>query len=185
MRERRVLCFMSTVVGLCWIVDRLSFLCHRQSILLNIHPPEKKDGAMMGFNEKNHAPASDGHASSFHETDVDGASETEISSPDPAMIATVATVGIVGAGVVLVEAALLPGLMLGVAAMTAPKYLPQIGSALNPIFKSAVRGTYLFGQKTKEFVAETKEQFEDIAAEMASEDSHSSNDSTQSQGNNV
>ena len=158
---------MSTVVGLCWIVDKLSFLCHRQSILLHIHPPEKKDAAMMGFNEKNHAPASDGHASSFHETDVDGASETEISSPDPAMIATVATVGIVGAGVVLVEAALLPGLML------------------NPIFKSAVRGAYLFGQKTKEFVAETKEQFEDIAAEMASEDSHSSNDSTQSHGNNV
>ena len=40
-------------------------------------------------------------------------------------------------------------------------------------------------EKTKEFVAETKEQFEDIAAEMASEDSHSSNDSTQSHGNNV
>jgi hypothetical protein len=111
-------------VNSCWFVldCRQAFiLCHRQSILLHIHPPEKKDAAMMGFNEKNHAPASDGHASSFHETDVDGASETEISSPDPAMIATVSTVGIVGAGVVLVEAALLPGLMLGVAAMMAAK----------------------------------------------------------------
>ena len=38
---------------------------------------------------------------------------------------TVATVVVVAAGAALFEAALLPGLVLGVAAMAAPKYLPK------------------------------------------------------------
>src|SRR5262245_34779281 len=49
------------------------------------------------------------------------------------LVATAATVAVVGAGVVIFEAALLPGLVLGVATMLVPKYLPQIGSAINPL----------------------------------------------------
>lgn len=53
---------------------------------------------------------------------------------------TLATVAVAAAGVAIFEMALLPGVVLGVAAMAAPKYLPRLSSALAPIFKSTVRG---------------------------------------------
>ena len=93
----------------------------------------------------------------------------EISKEEANLLATVATVGVVGVGVAVFEAALLPGVVLGVAAMAAPKLLPQIGSVLNPVFKSTVRGVYKIGQKTKEVVAETQEHVQDIVAEVDAE----------------
>lgn len=89
------------------------------------------------------------------------------------MLATVATVGVVGVGVAVLEAALLPGVVLGVAAVTAPKYLPRLGSAMSPIFRSAVRGVYMAGRKTREIVAEAQEQVNDIVAEVDSETENS------------
>jgi hypothetical protein len=95
--------------------------------------------------------------------------ESETSAEEANLIATVATVGVVGIGVAVVEAALLPGLILGVAAMAAPKLVPKLGSALGPIFKSSVRGLYRLSQKTREFVAETQEHVQDIVAEVDAE----------------
>ncbi len=95
--------------------------------------------------------------------------DDELSEEETNVVATVATVGVVGVGVALIEAALLPGLVLGVAAMAAPKLAPKIGSVLGPMFKSTVRGVYKFGQKTKEFVAETNEHVQDIVAEVDAE----------------
>jgi hypothetical protein len=92
-----------------------------------------------------------------------------LSEEETNIVATVATVGVVGVGVALFEAALLPGLVLGVAAMAAPKFAPKIGSVLGPMFKSTVRGVYKLGQKTKEFVAETNEHVQDIVAEVDAE----------------
>jgi hypothetical protein len=106
----------------------------------------------------------DAHAVVEAELDND-----ELSEEESNIIATVATVGVVGVGVALFEAALLPGLVLGVAAVAAPKFAPKLGSALGPIFKSTVRGVYRFGQKTKEFVAETNEHVQDIVAEVDAE----------------
>ena len=83
---------------------------------------------------------------------------------------TVATVAVVAVGAALFETALLPGLALGVAAVAAPKYLPRLGAALNPLFKSTVRGTYKFAQKSREMFAEAKEQVHDIVAEVHAED---------------
>jgi len=82
---------------------------------------------------------------------------------------TVATVVIVAAGAALFEAALLPGIAIGVAAVAAPKYLPKLAGALNPLFKSTVRGTYKFAQKSKEMFAEAHEQVNDIVAEVKAE----------------
>jgi hypothetical protein len=82
---------------------------------------------------------------------------------------TVATVAVVAVGAALFETALLPGLALGVAAVAAPKYLPKLGAALNPLFKSTVRGTYKFAQKSKEMFAEAHEQVNDIVAEVKAE----------------
>src|SRR5215472_7005428 len=74
------------------------------------------------------------------------------------LVATVATVAVIGVGAAVFEAALLPGIVLGVAAVAVPQYFPRIGEALNPLFRSTVRGAYKFGRKTKEMMAEAQEQ---------------------------
>jgi hypothetical protein len=84
-------------------------------------------------------------------------------------VVTAATVCVVGAGVLIFEAALLPGLVLGVATMLAPKYLPKIGAAVDPLLKSTVRSAYKMGQKTRELVAEAQEKVHDIVAEVDAE----------------
>jgi hypothetical protein len=61
------------------------------------------------------------------------------------MVAT--TVGIVAVGAALFEVALLPGIVLGVAAMLVPKYVPKMGTALSPMFKSTIRGAYKFARR--------------------------------------
>jgi hypothetical protein len=85
------------------------------------------------------------------------------------VVATVATVAVVGIGAVVFEAALLPGIVLGVAAMWLPQYFPKMGEALNPLFRSTVRGAYKIGQKTREMMAEAQEQVRDIVAEVHAE----------------
>lgn len=101
------------------------------------------------------------------------APETEIAEPAGEdrsdMVATVATVAVVGVAAAAFEAALLPGIVLGVAAVAVPRYLPKIGAALNPLFRSTVRGAYKIGQKTKEIMAEAQEQVHDIVAEVHAE----------------
>jgi hypothetical protein len=95
-----------------------------------------------------------------HETNAsfkNSAKQVEASEPDAVepnsqdgdLVATVATVAVVGIGVAVFETALLPGLVLGVAAMCVPRFFPQIGSALHPLFKSTVRGAYQIRQKTR------------------------------------
>ena len=85
---------------------------------------------------------------------------------------TVATVVVVAAGAALFEAALLPGIVLGVAAMAAPKYLPKLADALGPVFKSTVRGTFKLAQKSKEAFAEAHEHVNDIVAEVRAEETN-------------
>jgi hypothetical protein len=93
-------------------------------------------------------------------------------------VATVATVAVVGIGAAAFEAALLPGIVLGVAAMWLPQYFPKIGEALNPLFRSTVRGVYKVGQKTREMMAEAQEQVNDIVAEVHAESDQPASKST-------
>src|SRR3984957_17431931 len=124
--------------------------------------------------------------SSMQKAKLDGHAVLDSPAPQPAVepaemidqgqgdhgdvVATVATVAVVGLGAAVFEAALLPGLVLGVAAMWAPQYFPKMGEALNPLFRSTVRGAYKLGHKTKEMMAEAQEQFHDIVAEVHAED---------------
>ena len=85
------------------------------------------------------------------------------------LLPTVATVAVIGIGAAIFEAALLPGLVLGVAAMCVPRYFPQISSALHPLFQSTVRGAVQISQRTREIVAEAQEQVQDIVAEVDAE----------------
>jgi hypothetical protein len=120
----------------------------------------KQMNKINGTSDKvhSHDPASVGAAAGAAQQDRDDA------------IATAATVGVVAVGAIIFEAALLPGLILGVAAALAPKYLPKVGSALNPLFRSSVRGAYRFGQKSREAFAEAQEHMHDIAAEVNAAD---------------
>lgn len=85
------------------------------------------------------------------------------------IIATVAAVTVVAVGAVVFEAALLPGLALGVVAALAPRAFPNIGPAVAPMLRSAVRDAYRLGRRTRELVAEAQEQINDIVAEADAE----------------
>jgi hypothetical protein len=104
-----------------------------------------------------------------------GKTQTPIGSPigdeadDDDFITSAVTVGIIVVSAALLEATLIPGIIVGVAAMLAPKLLPKIGAGLQPLAKSAVRGAYKFGQKTREVVAEAQEHVNDIVAEVNAE----------------
>ena len=75
-----------------------------------------------------------------------------------------ATVGIICVGAALFEAALIPGMVIGVAAMLAPKALPMLGAAVEPAFRGAVRGTFKLGRKARHIIAEAEEQVHDVVA---------------------
>ncbi len=81
----------------------------------------------------------------------------------------IATVAAIGIGAALIEAELIPGILIGMAAMLAPRIFPRLGNALRPLVKSAVRAGYALADKTKELAAETSEQLQDIVAEVKSE----------------
>jgi hypothetical protein len=86
------------------------------------------------------------------------------------LVAGAATVGIICVGAALFEAALIPGMIIGVAAMLAPKALPRVSGAIEPAFRGAVRGVYKIGQKARHAVAEAQEQVRDIVAEENAEE---------------
>jgi len=81
-------------------------------------------------------------------------------------VGTVATIGVIGVGAALIEASLIPGIVIGVAAAFVPKYLPLIGSTVQPMFKSAVRGAYKLSRKTRNAVADAQKQVRDIVSEV-------------------
>lgn len=112
----------------------------------------------------------DGHSLNHEDAAVEPTDPTEQGEQNyNTTAATVATVAVVGVGALVFEAALIPGLALGVAAMLVPKFLPQIGTALNPLVKSTVRSAYRVGRKTRELVAEAEEHVHDIVAEVDAE----------------
>src|SRR5271165_2667543 len=81
------------------------------------------------------------------------------------VVAKAATIVVVGAGVALISAELLPGMLIGVAAA----FLPGIGPKLRPMFKSTVRAGYKAVRKTREMMAEASEQVKDMVAEAKAE----------------
>jgi hypothetical protein len=112
----------------------------------------------------------DGHSLDHEDAALEPTDPTEQGDQNfNSTAATVATVAVVGVGALVFEAALIPGLALGVAAMLVPKFLPQLGTALNPLMKSTVRGAYRVGRKTRELVAEAEEHVHDIVAEVDAE----------------
>lgn len=65
------------------------------------------------------------------------------------------------------------GLLIG-AAVLAPA-VPAVARKLRPAAKSAVKGYFAFADKTKEWFAETGEQWQDLVAEAKAEHEHGEN----------
>jgi hypothetical protein len=87
-------------------------------------------------------------------------------SSDPDFATKVATIGVIAVGVALIEVSLIPGMVIGLAAALAPKYVP----GLRPLLKSTVRGAVKLAYKTRETISEASEQVQDIMAEAKLED---------------
>ncbi len=107
-----------------------------------------------------------GKASSSPEPDGPAAGAAR----EPDLTTTVATIGAIGVAAAVFDVALIPGMLIGVAAAYAPKYLPQVGERLEPVFNAAVRGAYKMTRRARNVVAEAQERMHDIAAEVEAEE---------------
>jgi len=106
------------------------------------------------------------------------------SSDRPSGIAeTIAAVAVVGIGAALIEVELIPGILIGVGAMLLPKLVPGFAAAMRPVVRTAIRGGYSAALKTKEAIAEAREQVEDIVAEARAEREIDAAAAQQSPGN--
>lgn len=102
-------------------------------------------------------------------------SDTEVHSADEFTVKA-ATVGVVLVGAALFDVALVPGIVLGAAAVVVPKFFPKIGERLQPMFHSTVRGAYKLGRKARSAVGEVQEHMSDIAAEVHAEEAAKGSD---------
>jgi hypothetical protein len=96
--------------------------------------------------------------------DSDGDHFGEVKNDD--IVAKAATIAVVGVGVAIVSAELLPGMLIGVAAA----FLPGLGPKMRPFLKSTVKAGYSAVRKTREMMAEASEQVQDMLAEAKAED---------------
>jgi hypothetical protein len=97
------------------------------------------------------------------------ASAEEVSVQESDFGSKLAIAGVIGVGAALIEASLIPGIIIGAAAVIAPKLVPQIGTRLRPLFKSTIRGAYKLTERTREAFAEAQEQVQDMMAEARHE----------------
>jgi Protein of unknown function (DUF5132) len=100
---------------------------------------------------------------------VEAADETDAQGNND-LVGTVAIAGAIGVGAALIEASLIPGLIIGAVAVLAPKVVPGIGTRLRPLVKSTIRGAMKLTEKTREAFAEAHEHVQDIMAEARHED---------------
>jgi hypothetical protein len=101
------------------------------------------------------------------ETKTDGASAMSIA----------ATIGVVVVGAAVLEATLIPGILVGAAAAFAPKFLPKLGERMQPLFNSTVRGACKLGRKARSAYGEAQERIHDIAAEVHAEETQKATES--------
>jgi hypothetical protein len=123
-------------------------------------PKFKADVNVDGDPKKSSRAPADGLANG---PDIDDLREPDLTS-------TLATIGVIGVGVALFDLALIPGMIIGLAAAFAPKYLPKVGDRLEPLFNTAVRGAYKATRMARGAVAEAQEKVLDIAAEVDAEE---------------
>ena len=83
------------------------------------------------------------------------------------------TAAVIGAAAVLIEIELLPGILLGVAAMMVPKLFPGVTNFARPLMKSTIGLGYRAMAKTQQLVAEASDHAQDMLAEIRVESERS------------
>lgn len=82
---------------------------------------------------------------------------------------SVAAAAAIVVGAALIEVELIPGLIIGAGAILLGKLFPEMSGYVRPAIKGALRAGYSIGQKTREIMAETSEQMQDLVAEVKHE----------------
>lgn len=101
---------------------------------------------------------------------------------DDLLSSALTTIGPAGAGNIIFEAALVPGILLGIAAIAVTKRATEVKSTLFPIVKSTILSVKITSQHARELIAETQEKMEDILAEIEAEQRQNSDDQVSSFG---
>ena len=104
-----------------------------------------------------------------HTNEIQSVPATATDGNGSTLASKAATVAVVGLGAALIEAELIPGILIGVAAMLAPNLLPKVGNGLRPIVKGIVKAGYTLTERARETFAEAGEQMQDIVAEVRAE----------------
>ncbi len=79
------------------------------------------------------------------------------------------TVALAGLALAAIEVELIPGLLIGVAAMLAPKFVPGLDAYMRPLVKTVIGLGHGALTKSKALVAEASEKVQDMVAEVRSE----------------
>ena len=125
----------------------------------------------VGLNGADEKPEHTAEASTMdaHEHTAE-AEATEAKSNGSDIVSVAATIGVVVVGAAVLEATLIPGIIVGAAAAFAPKVVPKLGERVQPLFNSAVRGVCKLGRKARSAYGEAQERIHDIAAEVHAEE---------------
>jgi hypothetical protein len=128
--------------------------------------PKFKADVNVGAGKANSASAEHGEAET---------TAPSTASDQPDIATTVTTIGVIGVAAALFDVALIPGIVIGVAAAYAPKYVTNLGERLEPLFNYTVRGAYKMTRSARSAVAEAQEKMHDIAAEVEAEEAAEAN----------
>jgi hypothetical protein len=109
-------------------------------------------------------------ANSTAERDTPPAEAEDGAHAGPDIATTVTTIGVIGVAAALIDIALVPGMIVGVAAAYAPKYATNLGERLQPLFNYTVRSAYKVTRSARGVVADAQERMHDIAAEVEAEE---------------
>lgn len=101
---------------------------------------------------------------------------------DDLLSSALMTIGPIGAGNIIFEATLVPGILLGITAIAISRHATEVKSTLFPIVKSTIRSVQTAGQNARGFIAETQEKMDDILAEIDADQELDCNEQTSSFG---
>lgn len=93
----------------------------------------------------------------------------ELQQTGAAVAPQLGTVAAVAVATALIEAELLPAVLIGAGAALLPKLLPGVGYALRPVLKTVIRAGYSAVNTAQQWAAEASEQVQDVVAEVQAE----------------
>lgn len=81
----------------------------------------------------------------------------------------IVAVAAVGTAAAVLEAELLPGVLIGAGAVVVGIMFPRVGMAMRPVAKRVIRAGLEMGDRARDLVAEAGEQVQDLVAEAQSD----------------